>query len=260
MLGSRSLSASAFSESPDGPVSAQGVAATGSVGSVVATGDAIVSLTGVSGTSAVGSVIARFPVDVSVTGISGTTSVGAAIGSIPVSVSVTGVGAIMPMTATEAGGPLFGGMAFSQESFSSLADGPNNIIVLEGAGAILVGVEATGAVGAVAVSGDANVGTTGLSATASVDSVSVTGKANVSPTGIAATGTPGTVTVVEGTGVNALLSSPRMQGQVGIVAPNAEIKVFLTGVSATGQVTPASVVSWNEIIVNQDPNWVEIAA
>ena len=56
------------------------------------------------------------------------------------------------------------------------------------------------------------------------------------------------------------VNSPRLQGQVGIVAPNAEIKVFVTGVAATGQTSGASVVSWNEIIVNQDPNWIEIAA
>jgi len=51
-----------------------------------------------------------------------------------------------------------------------------------------------------------------------------------------------------------------LQGQVGIGAPNAQIKVFVTGVVGTGQTSGASVVSWNEIIVNQDPNWVEIAA
>ena len=68
------------------------------------------------------------------------------------------------------------------------------------------------------------------------------------------------VTVVEGTGVAVATSSPRLQGQVGIVAPNAEITVLVTGVAGTGQTSGASVVSWNEIIVNQDPNWVEIAA
>jgi len=260
MLGSRSFSASAFSESPDGPVGVQGVSATGAVDSVTVTGDAVVSVTGVEAAGGVGTATAQFPVDVAVTGISGTASVGSAIGSIPVSVSVTGVGATTPMTAAGAGGPLFGGMAFSQESFSSLADGPLDIVVREGAGAILTGVEATGEVGSVAVDGAANVPVTGVSATGEVDSVSVIGEANVSPTGLSATGTPGAVTVVEGTGVNVLLSSPRLQGSVGVVQPNAQVKVFLTGVAGTGETSGASVVSWNEIIPNQDPNWVEIAA
>src|SRR6056300_412419 len=113
MLGSRSFSASAFSESPDGPVGVQGVSATGAVDSVTVTGDAVVSVTGVEATG--------------------------------------GVGTTTPMTAAGAGGPLFGGMAFSQESFSSLADGPLDIVVREGAGAILTGLEATGIVGAVVV-------------------------------------------------------------------------------------------------------------
>jgi len=68
------------------------------------------------------------------------------------------------------------------------------------------------------------------------------------------------VRIVEGTGVNVLLSSPRLQGSVGVVQPNAQVKVFLTGVAGTGETSGASVVSWNEIIPNQDPNWVEMAA
>jgi hypothetical protein len=151
-------------------------------------------------------------------------------------------------------------MAFGQESFSSLADGPIQIVVREGASAILTGVEATGEVGSATVDGDAIVTVTGLEANADVGSVAVIGDANVSPTGLEATGVVGALTVVEGTGVNVLLSSPRLQGSVGVVQPNAQVKIFVVGVAGTGETSGASVVSWNEINPNQDPNWKEIAA
>ena len=260
MLSSRSYSESAFSESPEGPVSVQGLSATGSVGSVVATGNAIVSVSGVGGTGAVGTAEARFPVDVAVTGLSGTSSVGTAVGSIPVDVAVTGLSASTPMTATGAGGPLFGGMAFSQESFSSLADGPLNIQVLEGAGAIVTGLEATGEIGSVAITGDAIVPVTGLEATGTVNDVTVTGDAIVAVTGLAATSADGTVTVVEGTGVDAAVTSPRLRANVGVATAIGEISVLVTGVEATGEVGQVGQSSWNSIIPSQNANWVEIAA
>jgi hypothetical protein len=164
------------------------------------------------------------------------------------------------MTSTGGGGPLFGGMAFSQESFSSLADGPLDIIVREGAGAILTGLEATGIVGAVVVNGNAIVNVTGLEATGSVNGVTVTGDANVSPTGLSATGSPGTVTVIEGTGVNAAVTSPRLRANVGVVTAIGEISVLVTGVEGTGQVGQVGQSSWNTIAPNQNANWVEIAA
>ena len=91
-------------------------------------------------------------------------------------------------------------------------------------------------------------------------SVTVVAAGQVEVTGVAGTGTVGTVSITEGAGIAVAVNSPRLQGQVGVVAPNAEITVPVTGVSATGATAGASVVSWNEIIVNQDPNWVEIAA
>jgi hypothetical protein len=68
------------------------------------------------------------------------------------------------------------------------------------------------------------------------------------------------VRIVEGTGVNVAVNSPRLQGSVGVVQPNAQIKIFVVGVAGTGETSGASVVSWNEINPNQDPNWKEIAA
>ena len=219
-----------------------------------------VAVTGVEATSAVGSEIGVIPATASVTGIAGTGAVGTAVGSIPVSVSVTGLQATMPVVSVDSGGSLFGGIAFCEEPFAELEDTGLKVVISTGTGVSVTGVEGTGTVGSVAIDAAANVPVTGSSATGEVDSVSVIGEANVSPTGVAATGAPGTVTIVEGTGVNVAITSPRLQGQVGVVAPNAQIKVFLTGVAGTGQTSGASVVSWNEIIVNQDPNWVEIAA
>lgn len=137
---------------------------------------------------------------------------------------------------------------------------PFVITVVTNASASVTGVSATAAVGDVTASGDSSTSVTGVSATASVGDVSVIGDGDIAVTGVAGTGSPGSVTVTGGTGVSVALSSPRLQGQVGVVAPNAEIKVFLTGVAGTGGTGGASVVSWDEIIVNQDPNWVEIAA
>ena len=57
-------------------------------------------------------------------------------------------------------------------------------------------VTATGEVGTVAVTADANVYPSGLEATGQVGSVVVAADANVFPTGVSATGAIGTVTVV----------------------------------------------------------------
>ena len=99
-----------------------------------------------------------------------------------------------------------------------------------------------------------------MSATGGVGSVTIEATGQIEVTGVAGTGTVGSPTIIQGAGLTVAVNSPRLQGQVGVVAPNAQITVPVTGVSATGATAGASVVSWNEIIVNQDPNWVEIAA
>ena len=287
MFGSYSFSATPFGQSPLGPtVAVTGVSAKGSVpiaieehGGAFAENSfaeapfaseksepffitvntvANVSVTGLEATAQNNGVV--FNETINLTGLEATASVGSATVSLPTSISVTGLEATMPVIAIDSGGSLFGGISFGEEPFAELEDTGLKVIIQTGTGVSVTGVEGTGTVGSVAIDAAANVPVTGVSATGEVDSVSVIGEANVSPTGVAATGAPGTVTIVEGTGVNVAITSPRLQGQVGIVAPNAEIKVFLTGVAGTGQTSGASVVSWNEIIVNQDPNWVEIAA
>jgi len=218
----------------------------------------VISVTGLQATASTGGAV--FNESVSVTGLAATASVGSATVSLPTAVSVTGVQATMPVVSIDSGGSLFGGIAFSEEPFAELEDSGLKVVIQTGTGVSVTGVSGTSAVGSVTANAAGNVSVTGVSATGEVDSVSVVGEANVSPTGVAATGTPGAVTVTQGAGVAVAVSSPRLQGQVGVVAPNAEIKVFLTGLAGTGQTSGASVVAWNEIIVNQDPNWVEIAA
>jgi len=287
MFGSSSFSASAFSQSPLGPtVAVTGVSAKGTVpiaieehGGAFAENSfaeapfaseksqpffitvntvANVSVTGVEATAQSNGVV--FNATVNVTGLEATASVGDATVSLPTSISVTGLEATMPVLAIDSGGSLFGGISFGEEPFAELEDTGLKVIIQTGSGVSVTGVEGTGEVGSVAIDAAANVPVTGVSATGEVDSVSVIGEANVSPTGVAATGAPGAVTVVEGTGVNAAVNSPRLQGSVGVVQPNAQVKIFVVGVSGTGETSGASVVSWNEINPNQDPNWKEIAA
>ena len=55
--------------------------------------------------------------------------------------------------------------------------------------------DATGTLGTVSISADANVSVTGVAGTATLGSISVSADANVSPTGVSGTGTLGTLTV-----------------------------------------------------------------
>ncbi len=220
-----------------------------------------VSVAGLQASGAVGVLV--FNASASVTGVGATGAVGSATASLPDVVAVTGVSAtgVVGGNNAELGGSVFGGLSFAEEPFAGLADDVNSTIdVTTGVSISATGLSATGAVGDVTVAAGAIVSVTGVTATGGAGSVSVIGSGDISVTGVAAIGSSGTVSVVQGVGPSVAVSSPRLQGQVGIVAPNAEIKVFVTGVAATGQTSGASVVSWNEIIVTQDPNWIEIAA
>ena len=258
MFGSRSFSAASFSQSPTGPIGLKGLAATGGVGSVSVNGEADAVVTGLEATGQSNGVV--FNETINLTGLEATASVGSASVSLPTSVAVTGLQATMPVIAIDSGGSLFGGISFGEEPFAELEDTGLKVIIQTGTGVSVTGVEGTGTVGSVAIDAAANVPVTGVSATGEVDSVNVTGDANVSPTGLAATGSPGTVTVIEGTGVNAAVTSPRMRGSVGLVTAIGEISVLVTGVEATGEVGQVGQSSWNSIIPSQNANWVEIAA
>ena len=119
MFGFNSFSATSFSQSPTGPVSVIGLSATGGVGSVTVNGNVEVSVTGLSATGSVGALV--FTESIAVTGLSATGTVGSATVTVPVSVSVTGVSASMPISATETGGSLLGGLTLSEEPFATLS-------------------------------------------------------------------------------------------------------------------------------------------
>lgn len=258
MFGITGFSAAPFSDSGGPGTFIVGVSATGAVGSVSINGEVEAIVTGLQAVAQTSGVVFNESFDVG--GVSATASVGSAEASVPVSVSVTGLSASMPMTVLNEGGSLLGGLALAEEPIASLADGNLGLSFVLGAVVDLSGLEASAAVGDVSIAGSAVVAVTGLSASGFVDSVSVVGEANVSPTGLSAAGSLGTVTVIEGSGVNAAVTSPRLRGSVGLVTAIGEISVLVTGVEATGQVGQVGQSSWNSIIPNQNANWVEIAA
>ena len=259
MFGLTGFSATPFSTpSAFGPVGVTGVAATGGVGSVSINGDADAVVTGLQATASGGVLV--FNESISVTGLAATSGFGSVTVSLPAGITVTGVSASMPMTSLEAGGSLLGGLAFSEEPFASLADGDLQISFQLGVGASVTGLAATGSVGSVTVNADANVSVTGVAGTGQVGSITIDGDAIVAVTGLAGTSGVGAVTVTQGAGINVAVGSVSAQGQVGVVTAIGNISVLVTGVAATGATSGASVVAWNEIIPNQDPNWTEIAA
>jgi len=259
MFGLTGFSATPFSTpSAFGPVGVTGVAATGGVGSVSINGDADAAVTGLQATASGGVLV--FNESISVTGLAATSGFGSTTVSLPTGVSVTGVSASMPMTATEAGASLLGGLAFSEEPFASLADGDLQISFQLGIAESVTGVAATGSVGSVTVNADANVSVTGVAGTGQNGSITIDGDAIVAVTGLAGTSGVGAVTVTQGAGINVAVGSVSAQGQVGVVTAIGNISVLVTGVAATGATSGASIVAWNEIVPNQDPNWTEIAA
>ena len=259
MFGLTGFSATPFSTpSAFGPVGVTGVAATGGVGSVSINGDADAVVTGLEATASNGLLV--FNESISVTGLEATGGVGSVTVSLPTGVTVTGVSASMPMTATEAGASLLGGLAFSEEPFASLADGDLQISFQLGVGVSVTGLEATGEVGSVSVTGVANVSVTGLEGTGTVGSVEVDAAGQVEVTGLEATGGVGSVTVTEGAGVNVAATGLFAVGRVGVATATGEIQVQLTGLEATGEVGQVAPFAWNPIVPDQTANWVEIAA
>ena len=260
MFGLNSFSAAPFSDLGDSELVANGVSGTGAVGSVTATTGANVSVTGVSATGTVGGVQIDGDSTANAGGIAATASVGSVVAQIPATVNVTGVSASMPMTSTDGGGSLLGGLALVEEPMAALANAGLQIIVREGVGVAVTGVSATGAVGSATVQAKANVSVTGVSATGGVGSVTVEAAGQVSVTGVSATGAVGSVTVGEGSGVSVATGSLRVIASVGVAQAIGEISVPVTGVEATGAVGQVNILTWNNITPNQTANWVEIAA
>jgi len=121
---------------------------------------------------------------------------------------------------------LFSNRAFSEVAFGGLGVTPNVKIVP-------AGVEATGSVNSVAVALEnfhpvfGNVGTTGLG------SVTVAAAATASVTLAAATGSVDDVTIVEGTGVDVVVTLGAATSSLGEETIAADANTSVTGVGAT---------------------------
>ena len=112
------------------------------------------------------------------------------------------------------------------------------------------GVEATGAVGAVTVTADANVSPSGLEATGAVGTVTVSGEANIPVTGLEATGNVGSVTVQANADVS--VTGLEATGAVGTVTMTGDANVSVTGVEATSAVGSATVSADANVPVTMD--------
>lgn len=104
----------------------------------------------------------------------------------------------------------------------------------------LTGVLGTGAVGSLAITGDANVTPTGVVATGQIGSLAVAISIAVTPTGVEATGFPGTPTVTGD--ANVTPTGVAGTGQIGALAIGIGVDTILSGVSATGGVGTLGVV------------------
>ncbi len=179
--------------SPNATVAITGVAGTGQVGTVVATGSAVTSITGVSGAGQVGTVVATPSVSVAITGVSGTGEAGTVTAKGDANTSVSGVsgsGAVGDVVA--GGGAIIAvtGVSGAGEAGSVTAKGDANTSIS--------GVEGVGQVGDVFAdgAGNANVSITGVSGTGQVGTVVATGNATVAISGVEGTGQVGTVVAV----------------------------------------------------------------
>lgn len=141
--------------------------------------------------------------------------------------------------------------AFTADQYTPILlhfDGTNGSTTFTNDGLLTV-VFVTGGTGI-----DVNV--TGLEATGEVDSITMTGDANVYPTGIAPAGEVGTV---EAKGIARInLEGLSATGEVTEPAVEGDANVNVTGVEASGQV--GSVLVWDRIDPDATVVWTEIAA
>lgn len=97
---------------------------------------------------------------------------------------------------------------------------------------------------------DVAVSVTGVSATGAVGDVTVTGDANTDATGSEATGQVGDVTVSTGTNVDVPVTGVEATGQVGDVTISGSAVVDATGSAATGQVGDVTVSLAGDVTVD----------
>jgi len=140
-------------------IAVNGVEATGAVGSVTITGDAVVNLTGVAATGAIGTIEVNIPKIVDVTGVEATGGVGDVTVVGDAIFSVTGVSGTAQL-----GTPTIEASAQTD----------------------VTGVTATGEIGDITVTGDAVVDVTGVEATGAVGDVTVAINVDIEVTGVSA--------------------------------------------------------------------------
>lgn len=86
-----------------------------------------------------------------------------------------------------------------------------------------------------------------------------------SPNSIAVTGLAGTTsvgTVIAGTTTTATINAVGVVGtfQTYSVVVKQAPNIFPTGVVGYGRISAVSVPNWNDVVINQSPNWAPVSA
>lgn len=267
-----------------------GVQATGSVGTLNATGTTNVTLTGVVGTLVLGTVTTDADAIVVEDGVEAIGSVGTTTVRAPANVTVTGrsaTGAVGTLDATGTANTTLTGVEATASAGTVAVQTVNNynvsgvsaagsvesIQVAAAANVLLTGVEAVGEIGTVeaksinkipvtGVEGLGETGTlnasaaatapvTGVEGTGQTGTLNTAGKANVTVTGVSTTCSLGAVIISAGAGVE--VTGVAASGQVGDASISGGSKVVPIGVQAVGRV--ATPLVWGIINDNQNANW-----
>lgn len=209
-------------------ISATGVAATGSAGSVtvIATGGVTVSVTGVGGTSSLGDETVAAGATAIATGLSASSGLG--------SESVTG-GAVTSPTGNQgvanAGSMIVSGAAVTGVTGAASTSGLGDESVVGTANVSVTGVSGTAAVGDETVSISVSPVPSGVEATSAVGNETVVGTATVSASGVEGTSTLGDETVTGG--ATASPSGIEATSAVGDEAITGTASVSVTGTEGT---------------------------
>ena len=131
------------------------------------------------------------------------------------------------------------------EAVPSATGAVGAVSVTADANVSVTGVAGTGAVGSVSVSANADVDVSGVSGTGTLGSVTVTGEANVSPTGVAGTGTLGSVTVSADASTS--VTGVEGTGTLGSVSVTGTATVSVTGVAGTTGLGSVTTITSNTI-------------
>lgn len=248
-----------------------GVGAVGDVGTEFISGATNEEVFAVIGVGNVGVLQNSSKATVLVTGVEGTSQLGEEEVEANAFVQVTGVEAIGQLGEELApsyntwggsywGGPLgWGGITVVDVNVTGVeVTGFINSVGVSGSkNSTPAGVQATIAIGAEFVSGAANVTVTGVQAAGQLGEEDTSGDATVVITGIEATATLGVITTKSDN--NILAIAVVAQGYIGETEESGDaVVVSITGVSGTGVV--ARPLVWGLIDTAQTPNWLPLAA